>query len=128
MVHSKLNPYITQLSVNIPYVAGDVAGINLPSDLLAAASENVMLAPHWWHRVALAPTSVPQAGQSFGRPSSRLPPNALLNFSLSRSSFQRVRGESSNRFPCVRVLIARRLVDAFYNTENMRKQVNRNPA
>jgi hypothetical protein len=35
--------------------------------LLAAAKENVMFAPHWWHLVAVAPTSVPQAGQSRGR-------------------------------------------------------------
>jgi hypothetical protein len=35
--------------------------------LLAAAKENRMLAPHWWHFVAVAPTSVPHAGQSCGR-------------------------------------------------------------
>ena len=61
-------------------MAGDVVGISRPSERLAAASENVMLAPHWWQRVAPAPTSVPQAGQSFGRGCSLSPPNIPLNF------------------------------------------------
>jgi hypothetical protein len=29
--------------------------------------ENVKLAPHWWQRPALEPTSVPQAGHNRGR-------------------------------------------------------------
>ena len=45
-VQSKLIAYIKQLSVRIPYVTGELVGIRRESDLLAAASENVMLAPH----------------------------------------------------------------------------------
>jgi hypothetical protein len=39
-----------------------------PSDRLAAASENVKLAPHWWQCVAVEPTSEPHAGHSRGLP------------------------------------------------------------
>ncbi len=60
-------PNITQQIVSMAYVTGEVCGIQRPRDLLAAANENLMLAPHWWHFVAVAPTSVPQAGQSCGR-------------------------------------------------------------
>jgi hypothetical protein len=49
------------------YVTGEVCGINRPTDRLAAAMENVMLAPHWWHLVAEEPTSVLQAGHRRGR-------------------------------------------------------------
>jgi hypothetical protein len=38
--------YKRQLSVKIAYVAGEVVGNNRLRDLEAAASENVMLAPH----------------------------------------------------------------------------------
>jgi hypothetical protein len=41
--------------------------MSLLSELLAAAREKVMLAPHWWHFGAVAPTSEPQAGQRRGR-------------------------------------------------------------
>jgi hypothetical protein len=55
--------------------------------------ENRMLAPQLWHRVAPAPTSVRQAGQSFGRGCSLSravdPASFLKNFSI----FQRVRGD-----------------------------------
>src|SRR3979490_402070 len=60
-------PNITQQIVSKAYVTGEVCGIQRPRDLLAAAKENVMFAPHWWHFVAGAPTSVPHAGQSRGR-------------------------------------------------------------
>ena len=59
--------YITQQIASIAYVTGEVCGIQRLRDRLAAAKENVMLAPHWWHLLAVAPTSVPQAGQSRGR-------------------------------------------------------------
>jgi hypothetical protein len=61
------NPNMTQQIVSTAYVTGEVCGIQRPKDLLAAAKENRMLAPHWWHFVAVAPTSVPHAGQSCGR-------------------------------------------------------------
>src|ERR1700722_10523626 len=61
------NAYIRQHIVSMAYVTGEVCGIHRPRVLLAAANENVMLAPHWWHLVAVAPTNVPQAGHSFGR-------------------------------------------------------------
>jgi hypothetical protein len=48
-------------------VTGAACGIIRLSERLAAAREKVMLAPHWWHLVAVAPTSVPQAGHSRGR-------------------------------------------------------------
>src|SRR5579863_2344535 len=99
--------------VRIPYVTGEEAGISRERVLLAAASENVMLAPHWWHRVAVEPTSVPHAGHSRGRAFSFLPPpKKWLNCSRNRSSFQRRRGESGNRVPCV---IAS-LISRFYNS------------
>lgn len=44
-----------------------MVGMKRASALLAAANEKFTFAPHWWQRVALAPTSVPQDGQSFGR-------------------------------------------------------------
>ena len=86
--------------MRIPYVAGDVVGINRPSERLAAASENVMLAPHWWHFVAVAPTSVPHAGHSFGRAFSGLFPKSQLIDSRARSNFHLIRGERGNWFPC----------------------------
>jgi hypothetical protein len=62
----------------------------LPSERLAAATENVMLAPHWWQREAPAPTSVPHAGQSLGRGCSGWPPaNKDFIFCRNRSSFMR---------------------------------------
>ncbi len=45
-VARKLTAKITQLSVRIPYVAGEVVGSSPPSERLAAASENLTLAPH----------------------------------------------------------------------------------
>jgi hypothetical protein len=53
--------------VSIAYVTGEVCGIQRLSERLAAEKEYFMLAPHWWHLVADEPTSVPHAGQSFGR-------------------------------------------------------------
>jgi hypothetical protein len=47
MVQSKLAAYSKQLKLRIPYVTGEVIGINFSSERLAAARENVMLAPHW---------------------------------------------------------------------------------
>src|SRR6266851_689004 len=41
-------PNITQQIVSMEYVTGEVCGIHRPRDLLAAAKENLMLAPHWW--------------------------------------------------------------------------------
>jgi hypothetical protein len=59
-----------------------------------------MFAPHWWHFVAVAPTSVPQAGHSFGLGFSfslrKNPSNCFFHW----SSFQRTRGESSKSVPC----------------------------
>ncbi|MGH9687347.1 MAG: hypothetical protein ACRD5K_09670 [Candidatus Acidiferrales bacterium] len=72
--------YTAQHNVRIPYVTGDTSGISRPSDLLAAASENVRLAPHWWHRVAVMPTSDPQAGQIFGRGAAFCPLKIPLSF------------------------------------------------
>src|SRR6202043_72363 len=65
MIIDKIN--ITQQIVSSAYVTGDVCGIQRPSDLLAAAKEKFIFAPHWWHFVAVAPTSVPHAGHSLGR-------------------------------------------------------------
>jgi hypothetical protein len=45
-VSNRLTTNSRQLIERIPYVAGDVAGIQRPSERLAAAIENVMLAPH----------------------------------------------------------------------------------
>ena len=72
IVMMNASAYITQQIASIAYVTGEVCGIQRLSDLLAAAKENVMFAPHWWHLVAVAPTSVPQAGQSRGRSLFRL--------------------------------------------------------
>jgi hypothetical protein len=44
-----------------------VVGIKRDNVLLAAPNENVRFAPHWWHLVAVAPTSVPHDGHSRGR-------------------------------------------------------------
>jgi len=65
MIIDKMN--ITQQIVNSAYVTGEVCGIQRPSDLLAAAKEKFMFAPHWWHFVAVEPTSVPHAGHIRGR-------------------------------------------------------------
>jgi hypothetical protein len=67
MVITNASAYITQQIPSIVYVTGEVCGINRATDRLAAAMENVMLAPHWWHLVAVEPTSVPQAGHNRGR-------------------------------------------------------------
>jgi hypothetical protein len=67
MLMMKDSAYITQQIAKMAYVAGEVCGIQRLSERLAAAKEYVMLAPHWWQRVAEEPTSVPQAGQSRGR-------------------------------------------------------------
>jgi hypothetical protein len=40
------SPYIKQQIVSMAYVTGEVCGIHRLSDRLAAAKENVMLAPH----------------------------------------------------------------------------------
>ena len=85
------------------YVAGEVAGRNRPNERLMAASENVMFAPHWWQRVAVEPTSVPQAGQMRGRAFSWREPKIEENLSRKRSSFQRRRGDSGNGFPCEKI-------------------------
>jgi hypothetical protein len=63
-----------------------VVGNKRLNDRLAAAIPKFMLAPHWWHFAALAPTSVPQEGHSFGRGASRGPPKIPLNFSRIRSN------------------------------------------
>ena len=65
MIIARIN--ITQQIVSMEYVTGEVCGIQRPRDLLAAAKEYFMFAPHWWHVVAVAPTRVPHAGQSCGR-------------------------------------------------------------
>jgi hypothetical protein len=59
--------YITEQIASIAYVTGEVCGMKRLIERLAAAKEKVMFAPHWWHFVAVEPTSVPQAGQSRGR-------------------------------------------------------------
>jgi hypothetical protein len=46
-VASKLTKNRTHVRVKTPYVAGDAEGKSRPRDLLAAANENVALAPHW---------------------------------------------------------------------------------
>jgi hypothetical protein len=55
-----------QVTVKIKYVTGDSVGSQRLSDRLAAAIPKFMFAPHSWHFVAVAPTSVPHAGHSFG--------------------------------------------------------------
>jgi hypothetical protein len=67
MVITNDSAYIKQQIASIAYVTGEVCGIQRLSERLAADKENVMLAPHAWHLVAVAPTSVPHAGQSRGR-------------------------------------------------------------
>src|SRR5690348_5683225 len=100
-VHIRVMAYMMQLNVKMAYVAGEVSGSIVLSERLTAASENLRLAPHMWQRVALAPTSVPHAGHSVGRPFSFLaPPNTPFICRLKRSIFQRRRGESGNQFPC----------------------------
>jgi hypothetical protein len=59
--------YITLQIASIAYVTGEVCGMKRLIDRLAAAKENVMFAPHWWHLVAVEPTRVPHAGQRRGR-------------------------------------------------------------
>ena len=52
---------------------------------LTAASEKVILVPHWWHRVAFMPTSVPHEGHIFGRGSlfaPKMPRNEFFHLSV----------------------------------------------
>src|SRR5262252_6840389 len=68
----QLTANINKFATSMTAVTGASCPPSSPSNvldnfLLAAAREKVRLAPHSWHRVALIPTSVPQAGQSFGR-------------------------------------------------------------
>src|SRR5579864_5758047 len=98
MVSSKLMPYSRQQRLRMKYVTGAVTGIILLSERLMAASENVRLAPHWWHRVADVPTSVPQAGQRPGRRCFSFEWNIAEKLSRNRSSFKRHRSGSGNGF------------------------------
>jgi hypothetical protein len=97
------NPNMTQQIVSTAYVTGEVCGIQRPRDLLAAAKENLMLAPHWWHFVAVAPTSVPHAGQSCGRICFGSDRNIPASWPRQRSSLYRHRIESGKSSPCSKI-------------------------
>jgi hypothetical protein len=84
MINDK--PNITQQIVRIVYVTGEVCGSQRARLLLAAAKENVMLAPHTWHFVAVAPTSVPHDGHSLGRSGFGSDRNIPANWPRQRSS------------------------------------------
>ena len=84
MINDK--PNITQQTVKMVYVTGEVCGSQRARVLLAAAKENVMLAPHVWHFVAVAPTSVPHDGHSLGRSGFGSDRNISANCPRQRSS------------------------------------------
>src|SRR6266403_1252459 len=82
----QLTPNIKRLAISRAEVTGASCSPKIPENcLLRAASEKRRFAPHSWQRVALIPTSAPQAGQIFGRGRSSPPPNkrrsALFHFS-----------------------------------------------
>src|SRR4051812_35592802 len=86
VVASQLTPNIKILATRRAVVTG-AGPLKIPERLrLAAASENVRLVPHWWQRLALMPTSDPQAGQSLGRGGWFSPPKkpraAFFHFSM----------------------------------------------
>lgn len=93
------------------YVTGAFDGRYLLSERLIAAIENVRLAPHWWHRVAVEPTSVPHAGHKRGRRCCSRGRKADDTLSRHLSIFQRQRSGSGNGFLAV-------TLPRSYNTQN----------
>src|SRR5713101_7485908 len=86
IVRTRLNPNVRMFATNIAVVTGAFPPISSESPLLSATRENRRLVPHSWQRVALIPTSAPQAGQIFGRgcccsPPPKNPRIAVFHFS-----------------------------------------------
>src|SRR6185437_7655574 len=64
----QLTPSIKMFAIKSAVVTGASCSPKTPENfLLKAARENRRLVPQTWHRVALIPTSEPQAGQICGR-------------------------------------------------------------
>jgi hypothetical protein len=65
-------------------VTGACPPKNSERPLLQAAKPNRKFVPHSWQRVALIPTSAPQAGHNWGRfsPPPNIPPNILFKRSM----------------------------------------------
>src|SRR5437762_13102517 len=83
---SQLTPSIKKFAIKRAEVTGASCSPSIGErPLLTAAMEKRMLAPHSWQRVALLPTSTPQAGQIFGRAWCSPPQKPRLEF-LHRST------------------------------------------
>src|SRR5882762_6242209 len=98
---TQLVPNISTFAIRSAVVTGDSCSPNSAENfLLSAASENRVLAPHSWQRVALIPTSAPHAGQIFGRgcwsPPPKNPRIAFFHFSTRHCH----RYGSANSPPC----------------------------